>query len=132
MLKIFPVIPTLFGDDNSLNLEAQREVTRWALGIGAHGVVFPGVASEYNFLLPMNEADSLRWLPRRSTDPFPSLAVPVRRLPTRSSPRAGRLWTTTLIIRSAPRGLGQTWMPSADSLPRSRQPPEANHSGASA
>lgn len=53
MLKgIFPVIPTLFGDDNSLNLEAQRKVTRWALDAGAHGVVFPGVASEYNFLSP--------------------------------------------------------------------------------
>lgn len=51
MLKgIFPVIPTLFGDDNSLDREAQRKVTRWALEVGAHGIVFPGVASEYNFL----------------------------------------------------------------------------------
>ena len=49
---IFPVIPTLFGDDNSLDLKSQRKVTRWALEAGAHGVVFPGVASEYNFLSP--------------------------------------------------------------------------------
>ena len=47
---IFPVIPTLFTDDNQLDLEAQRAVVRFALDSGAHGVVFPGVASEYNFL----------------------------------------------------------------------------------
>ncbi len=53
MLKgIFPVIPTLFKDDNSLDLAAQRQVVRFALDSGAHGVVFPGVASEYNFLTP--------------------------------------------------------------------------------
>ncbi|MDF1739149.1 MAG: dihydrodipicolinate synthase family protein [Verrucomicrobiales bacterium] len=53
MLKgIFPVIPTLFNDDNSLDLEGQRQVVRFALDAGAHGVVFPGVASEYNFLTP--------------------------------------------------------------------------------
>ncbi len=53
MLKgIFPVIPTLFNEDNSLDLEGQRQVVRFALDAGAHGVVFPGVASEYNFLTP--------------------------------------------------------------------------------
>ena len=49
---IFPVIPTLFRDDNSLDLESQRKVVQFALKAGAHGVVFPGVASEYNFLTP--------------------------------------------------------------------------------
>ena len=49
---IFPVIPTLFRDDDSLDLEAQRKVVRFALEAGAHGVVFPGVASEYNLLTP--------------------------------------------------------------------------------
>lgn len=53
MLKgIFPVIPTLFTDSNALDLNAQRQVIRFALDAGAHGVVFPGVASEYNFLTP--------------------------------------------------------------------------------
>lgn len=47
---IFPVIPTLFTDDNQLDREAQRAVIQFALDAGAHGVVFPGVASEYNFL----------------------------------------------------------------------------------
>ena len=47
---IFPVVPTLFHDDDSLNLPEQRRVIRWALEAGAHGLVFPGVASEYSFL----------------------------------------------------------------------------------
>lgn len=47
---IFPVIPTLFTDDNRIDHEAQRAVVKFALDAGAHGVVFPGVASEYNFL----------------------------------------------------------------------------------
>lgn len=47
---IFPVIPTLFTTTNELDLEAQRRVIRFALESGAHGVVFPGVASEYSHL----------------------------------------------------------------------------------
>ena len=51
MLKgIFPVIPTLFRDDDKVDPGAVRSVVRFALDAGAHGVVFPGVASEYNFL----------------------------------------------------------------------------------
>ncbi|MDA7921951.1 dihydrodipicolinate synthase family protein [Verrucomicrobiales bacterium] len=53
MLKgIFPVIPTLFTDSNALDHSAQRAVVRFALDACAHGIVFPGVASEYNFLTP--------------------------------------------------------------------------------
>ena len=51
MIKgILPVIPTLFTDDDSVDPGALRSVVRFALDAGAHGVVFPGVASEYNFL----------------------------------------------------------------------------------
>ena len=51
MIKgILPVIPTLFTDDNTVDPGALRSVVRFALDAGAHGVVFPGVASEYNFL----------------------------------------------------------------------------------
>jgi 4-hydroxy-tetrahydrodipicolinate synthase len=53
---IFPVIPTLFSDRNTLDLAAQRRVIRFALDAGAHGLVFPGVASEYSHLsLPERE-----------------------------------------------------------------------------
>lgn len=49
---IFPVIPTLFTKEDSLDRDAQRAVVRFALDAGAHGIVFPGVASEYNYLTP--------------------------------------------------------------------------------
>lgn len=49
---IFPVIPTLFTDDNVIDPSGIRAVVRFALDAGAHGVVFPGVASEYEFLTP--------------------------------------------------------------------------------
>jgi 4-hydroxy-tetrahydrodipicolinate synthase len=53
---IFPVIPTLFTARNELDLAAQRGVIRFALDAGAHGLVFPGVASEYSHLsLPERE-----------------------------------------------------------------------------
>jgi 4-hydroxy-tetrahydrodipicolinate synthase len=53
---IFPVIPTLFTNRNELDLAAQRRVIRFALDAGAHGLVFPGVASEYSHLaLPERE-----------------------------------------------------------------------------
>ena len=51
MIKgILPVIPTLFTDDDTVDPGALRSVVRFALDAGAHGVVFPGVASEYNLL----------------------------------------------------------------------------------
>ena len=51
MIKgILPVIPTLFTDDDTVDQGALRSVVRFALDAGAHGVIFPGVASEYNFL----------------------------------------------------------------------------------
>lgn len=53
---IFPVLPTLFTARNELDLTAQRRVIRFALEAGAHGLVFPGVASEYSHLsLPERE-----------------------------------------------------------------------------
>lgn len=53
---IFPVIPTLFTARNALDLAGQRRVIRFALDAGAHGLVFPGVASEYSHLsLPERE-----------------------------------------------------------------------------
>lgn len=54
---IFPVIPTMFKADLSLDLDAQKKVIYFALEAGAHGVVFPGVASEYNFLSPAERGE---------------------------------------------------------------------------
>lgn len=47
---ILPVIPTLFDDENQIAPTSIKKVVRFALDSGAHGIVFPGVASEYNFL----------------------------------------------------------------------------------
>ena len=47
---VFSVIPTLFTDDDVIDPDAMRRVVQFAIDAGAHGVVFPGVASEYNFL----------------------------------------------------------------------------------
>ena len=53
---IFPVLPSLFTNDNQIDLDAQRRVIRFALDAGAQGIVFPGVASEYSHLtLPERE-----------------------------------------------------------------------------
>lgn len=53
---IFPVLPTLFTASDELDLDAQRRVLRFALDAGAHGLVFPGVASEYSHLSPEERA----------------------------------------------------------------------------
>ena len=47
---IFPVLPTLFDDKNGLDLKAQEKAIRFALASNAHGLVFPGVASESSYL----------------------------------------------------------------------------------
>jgi 4-hydroxy-tetrahydrodipicolinate synthase len=49
---IFPVLPTPFADDGSLDLDAQRAVVRVALRCGADGVVCFGMGSEVNKLTP--------------------------------------------------------------------------------
>jgi 4-hydroxy-tetrahydrodipicolinate synthase len=54
---IFPVLPTLFTDDDKIDADAQRSVVHFALDSGAHGIVFPGVASEYNFLTPAERGE---------------------------------------------------------------------------
>jgi 4-hydroxy-tetrahydrodipicolinate synthase len=47
---VLPVLPTIFGDGGKVDLEATRRVAMFARTAGVHGVVFPGVASEFNFL----------------------------------------------------------------------------------
>ena len=47
---VLPVIPTLFTNNDTIDLAAQKEVVGFALKHGASAVVCPAVASEYNFL----------------------------------------------------------------------------------
>lgn len=47
---ILPVLPTPFDAAGAVDLGAMRRVVAFALAAGSHGIVFPGVASEFNFL----------------------------------------------------------------------------------
>jgi dihydrodipicolinate synthase/N-acetylneuraminate lyase len=47
---VFPVLATPFRADLSADEEGLRAVTRYAIDAGADGVVFPGIASDYDML----------------------------------------------------------------------------------
>lgn len=46
----FPVLPTIFDESGALDEGGFRRVAEWAIDCGADGVVFPGLASEYDHL----------------------------------------------------------------------------------
>ena len=47
---VFPVLATPFHPDGSADAEGLRAIARYAIGAGADGVVYPGVASEFEML----------------------------------------------------------------------------------
>jgi dihydrodipicolinate synthase/N-acetylneuraminate lyase len=49
---ILPVVPTPYTDEGKIDAVAFERVARFCVESGAGGVVFPGVASEYDFLSP--------------------------------------------------------------------------------
>ncbi len=71
---IFPVIPTLFTNDDSLDLEGIAKVVQFALESGAHGLVYPGVASEYNHLSTEERAQGLEQIVREAQGKVPIIA----------------------------------------------------------
>ncbi len=63
MLKgILPAIPTCFGPDGRIDKEAQIKVIQFVIKAGAHGIVFPGVASEYNYLSAVERIELMQLL----------------------------------------------------------------------
>jgi 4-hydroxy-tetrahydrodipicolinate synthase len=46
----FPVLPTIFDSAGAVDEAAVLRVAEWAIGCGADGLVFPGLASEYDQL----------------------------------------------------------------------------------
>jgi len=63
MLKgILPAIPTCFTIDNQIDLEAQKKVIQFVIAAGAHGIVFPGLASEYNYLTSSERLELIKLL----------------------------------------------------------------------
>lgn len=49
---VFPILPTIFHADGSVDEAGMANVFEYILGAGAAGVVFPGLASEYDMLTP--------------------------------------------------------------------------------
>lgn len=47
---VFPILPTIFTPDGALDLDGTRKVLEYILAAGAAGVVYPGLASEYDTL----------------------------------------------------------------------------------
>lgn len=47
---VLPVLPTVFTETNRIDSAGYERVAAYVLGAGAHGVVFPGLASEYDQL----------------------------------------------------------------------------------
>ena len=48
----FPVLPTIYDKSGAVDEAGFKRVTEYAIAAGADGVVFPGLASEYNLLTP--------------------------------------------------------------------------------
>lgn len=63
MIKgIIPAIPTCFLDDGQINKEAQKKVIQFVIKAGAHGIVFPGLASEYTYLTSDERVELIKLL----------------------------------------------------------------------
>ena len=47
---VIPILPTIFSDNGEINEAGTKRVTEYIIGAGARGLVFPGLASEYDTL----------------------------------------------------------------------------------
>lgn len=56
---ILPVVPTPFDDDGRVDLVTMEKVAQFCVDAGAHGLVFPGVASEFDHLTPEEQQSLL-------------------------------------------------------------------------
>ncbi len=55
---VFPVLPTIFGDDGKIDTGGLANVIDFAIDCGVDGVVFPGLASEYD-MLTLDEREAM-------------------------------------------------------------------------
>lgn len=56
---ILPVLPTPFDDEGKVDVSAMGKVTQFCMDAGANGLVFPGVASEYDHLSSEEQTELL-------------------------------------------------------------------------
>jgi dihydrodipicolinate synthase/N-acetylneuraminate lyase len=68
---ILPVLPTPFDDTGNIDLAAMEKVTRFCLDAGASGLVFPGVASEYDHLTSQEQTELLQLICRLASGRVP-------------------------------------------------------------
>ena len=47
---VLPILPTIFTEGGAIDETGTRAVLEYIVAAGAHGVVFPGLASEYDML----------------------------------------------------------------------------------
>lgn len=47
---VLPVLPTIFDAQGAIDEQGMRRVIEYIIGAGAHGIVYPGLASEYDRL----------------------------------------------------------------------------------
>jgi len=47
---VLPILPTIFDDKGRIDEAGTRRVVEYIVAAGAHGIVFPGLASEYDLL----------------------------------------------------------------------------------
>src|SRR6185312_5559603 len=47
---VLPVLPTIFDSKGAIDEDGMRRVIEYIIGAGAHGIVYPGLASEYDRL----------------------------------------------------------------------------------
>jgi 4-hydroxy-tetrahydrodipicolinate synthase len=47
---VLPVLPTVFDSQGAIDVQGMHRVIEYIIGAGAHGVVYPGLASEYDCL----------------------------------------------------------------------------------
>lgn len=47
---VYPILPTIFSEDGAIDYTGTRQVMEYILAAGADGIVFPGLASEYDML----------------------------------------------------------------------------------
>jgi dihydrodipicolinate synthase/N-acetylneuraminate lyase len=71
---IFPSLPTPFTDTGDIDLAAQREVTRFALDHGSHGLICFGLAGEVFRLTPDERIELLRVIVEETSGAVPVLA----------------------------------------------------------
>jgi len=54
---VLPIMPTIYDAGGSIDLDGMRAVLEYIVDAGAQGVVFPGLASEYDLLSPQERLD---------------------------------------------------------------------------